>query len=211
MVMDPRPTDIRRRILPATILRNARGQALAEIAIVLPLLLMLFVGTLELGFVLYQGHLVRKIAREAGSLLSRQVTLEATSTAMQGAIDAVPHLGGFAGNATLILSVVQEGNAGTSNDGKPIIVRRVTVGSIGGGSILGDPPQSAFGPAPNYPALDPASNTALQTEPLPNGLTIGPADVLFVAEVYLDLREIAGGLWPFTAAFDDPLYANVIF
>lgn len=193
------------------ILGNARGQALAEVAIVLPILFVLLIGTLQLGFGIYQDHIVRKVAREAGSLISRQVTLQMTGDAIQGALDAVPHLGGFTGNATLILSVVQLGAAGTANEGVPIITRRVTLGSLGGASILGDPPQSAFGPAPNYPALAPGTNTALQTAPLPNGLTMTDADTLFVAELFVDRTDIVASLWPFTTAFSDPIYANAIF
>ena len=184
-----------------------RGQTLAEVAIVLPLLLTLCIGTLQLGFVLYQGHVVRKVAREAANLLSRQANFDATAAAIQ---TSLPHLGGFDPNAKLILSVVQLG-VGGANAGQPIIAQRLEVGSLGGNSIIGNPPSTAFGSGPNYPALDPNNNTSLLTGTLPNGLTVTAGDAIFVAELYINRRDIAQIAWPFAIAFDDHLYANAIF
>lgn len=186
---------------------GSRGQTLAEVAIVLPLLLTLCVGTLQLGYVLYQGHVVRKVAREAANLLSRQANFDATATAIQ---TSLPHLGGFDPNARLVLSVVQLG-VGGSNVGLPIITQRLEVGNLGGASIIGNPPSTAFGSGPNYPAIDPNNNTGLRTSALPNGLTVGAGDAIYVAELFIDRKDIAQITWPFAITFDETLYANAIF
>lgn len=186
---------------------NARGQSLAEVAIVLPLLMTLCIGTLQMGYVLYQGHVVRKVAREAANLLSRQANFDATASAIQ---TSLPHLGGFDPNAKLILSVVQLASGG-SNAGLPIISQRLEVGNLAGSSILGNPASSAFGSGPNYPALDPNNNTALRTGTLPNGLTVNAGDAFFVAELFIDRKDIASITWPFAITFDDSLYANAFF
>ncbi len=188
---------------------NARGQTLAEVGIVLPLLTILMVGTLQIGFLLYQGHVVRKVAREAANLLSRQVTLDTTGTTIQSW--GVPHLNGFDAHAKLILTVLQVANGG-SNAGSVIIAQRHTVGSLNANSILGNPAASAFASTANHPALDPNGNSGLlATNPLPNGLTLTAGDTIFVAELFIERQDIAPILWPVALTFPDTLYANAFF
>ena len=188
---------------------DQRGQTLAEIGMVIPLLMLLAVGTLQVGFVLYQGHVVHKVVREGANMLSRQVTLQATADAIQNY--GVPHLTSFNADARLVLSVVQLGNSG-SNAGQNIITQRIVVGGLAGTSILGNPSAGAFGGSPDYRALDPANNTALRTGTLPNGLgTLGASDTVFVAELFVDRKDIASLRWPFNIPFDDTLYANAFF
>ncbi len=198
-----------RRLSDPRPLRNQRGQTLAEIGLVLPLLFLLAIGTMQTGFVIYQAHVVRKVAREGANMLSRQVTLDATAAAIRDF--GVPHLGAFDSNAKLILSVVQVGTTG-SNAGLAIITQRHTVGSLAGNSILGNPPAAAFSNTVNHPAIDPANNTALRAvSPLPNNLTLTGAETIFVAELFIARRDIAPLLWPIVINFDNSLYANAFF
>jgi hypothetical protein len=186
-----------------------RGQVLAEVGFVLPLLTVLFVGTLQFGYVLYQGHVVHKVAREAANMLSRQVTLDATAAAIHDW--AVPHLGAFDGNAKLILSVLQVGTAG-SNAGTTIITQRYSVGNLTATSLVGNPPSSAYAGTANHPALDPAENAGIRaTSPLPNGLTLGASDTVFVAELFIDRKDIANIIWPVSIVFPDTLYGSAFF
>jgi hypothetical protein len=106
--------------------------------------------------------------------------------------------------------VVQLG-VGGSNLNHPIIAQRLEVGNLGGNSILGEPAGTAFGSGPNYPALDPNNNTSLQTLPLPNGLTLATGDAIYVAELFINRKDIAQITWPFAVTFDDHLYANAFF
>src|SRR5262249_19753571 len=103
-----------------------RGQTLAEVAITLPLLTLLLVGTLQVGWTFYQDHVLTKVAREAANMISRQVTLTETGTVIHD--NTTPYAGGsFDNNAKLILSVVQLGTAGANNN-LPIIMERYIVG-----------------------------------------------------------------------------------
>ncbi len=207
--MTPAPPSSLLRCLAARCRLNARGQTLAEVGIVLPLLTILMVGTLQVGFLLYQGHVVRKVAREAANLLSRQVTLDTTATTIQSW--GVPHLGGFDAHAKLILTVLQVANGGP-NAGNVIIAQRHTVGSLNANSILGNPAASAFASTANHPALAPNDNAALlATTPLPNGLTLAASDTIFVAELYIERKDIAPILWPVAITFPNTLYANAFF
>lgn len=188
---------------------NNRGQVLAEVGLVIPLLTIMFVGTLQFGYLLYQGHVVHKVAREAANMLSRQVTFDATGTAIHDW--AVPHLGAFDSNARLILTVLQVGTSG-SNAGATIISQRLTVGNLTASSVLGNPPAAAFASTANHPALDPAENSALRaTLPLPNGLTLNAADTIYVAELFIDRKDIAAITWPISITFSDTLYAKAFF
>lgn len=184
------------------------GQTLAEIGIVLPMLMIITVATFQVGYYLYQGHVVRKVAREAANMISRQVSLQQTADAIRDY--SIPYVGSFTGNAKLVLSVVQLGTSGT-NAGLNIITQQVTVGSLGGTSILGDPGAGAFGPAPNYRALDPAGNSALRTGALPNGLgTLAAAETIFIAELWVDRKDMATMVIP-GVNLDEVLYANSFF
>ncbi len=188
---------------------NDRGQVLAEVGLVLPLLTALFVGTLQFGFLLYQGHVVHKVAREAANMLSRQVTFDATGAAIHDW--AVPHLGAFDSNARIILTVLQVGTSG-SNAGRTIIAQRLTVGNLTASSVLGNPAGSAFASTANHPALDPAENLALRaTLPLPNGLTLNASDTIYVAELFIDRKDIATITWPISLTFSDTFSAKAFF
>jgi hypothetical protein len=186
---------------------NHRGQVLAEVGLVLPLLTMLLVGTLQFGYQLYQAHVVNKVAREAANMMSRQVTLDATGAAIHDW--GVPHLGAFDSNARLILTVLQVGTSG-SNANKTIITQRLVVGNLAGSSVLGNPPSGAFASTANHPALDPAENSALVAT-LPNGLTLTTSDTIFVAELFIDRRDIATITWPISITFSDTLYGRAFF
>jgi Flp pilus assembly protein TadG len=64
-------------------LRHADGQALVEFAVVLPLLLVLVLGVVEVGYALLDQHVVTKLSREGSNLISRDVTLQDAGAAMK--------------------------------------------------------------------------------------------------------------------------------
>ena len=55
--------------------RRRAGQTLAEVAIVLPLLLLMMFGLLELGWAIYQSNVIRGYVREASNIISRNGTI----------------------------------------------------------------------------------------------------------------------------------------
>jgi Flp pilus assembly protein TadG len=184
-----------------------RGQTLAEVGIALPLLTFMLVATLQTGWVLYQGHVVRKTAREAVNLISRQATLDQTETVVQG-MQVYPG-GAFNTHAKLILTVLARGTSGLNN-GQTIIIQRHSIGNVSGTSVVGNPAQGRFGPSPTYTALDQANDTTLQTGPLPNGLNVQPNQVVYVAELFTSRSDLASlGFW--NIAFPTTLHANAFF
>ncbi|MGH9379441.1 MAG: TadE/TadG family type IV pilus assembly protein [Thermoanaerobaculia bacterium] len=62
----------------------ARGQSLAELALVLPLLLVLVFGILEISRLLETRHTMSALTREGANLASRGTSLERALTATEG-------------------------------------------------------------------------------------------------------------------------------
>jgi hypothetical protein len=201
MIHDP-PSPCRR---PSTWAN--RGQTLAEVALALPLLIIMVVATFEVGFLLYQDHVVKKLAREGANLLSRAVSMADIETVIEG---AHPYPGGnFVDNGKLILSVVRLGTSGTNED-EPIITQRHVIGDAAGDSALGNVPAGSYTGAPNYNAVDPADDTSIRPSALPNGLTVSAGQSVFVAEIYTNRKDIAS-LAPFGITPPSTFYAITFF
>jgi len=111
--------------------RSEAGQALFELGITLPILVLLVFGIIELGYALLQNLVITGIAREGSNLISRQVSIgdaETALTAMSGAIR-------FDQDSAGILSVVKLGMSGANKD-QAIIVQRHRFGSFATTSVL---------------------------------------------------------------------------
>ena len=88
------------------------------------------------------------------------------------------------------MSVVKLGVGGANKD-VPIIVQRHSVGSFAGSSVLGDPPQSAYGVWPDYIAFDADNDASIRVSgTLPNGLTLTPGESVYVTEVFTQRTSI---------------------
>ena len=61
----------------------ASGQSLVEFAIILPLVLLIVLGVVEVGYALLDQHVVTKLTREGSNLISRDTTLQDAATAMR--------------------------------------------------------------------------------------------------------------------------------
>ncbi len=186
--------------------RRAAGQTLAEVAIVLPLLFLMMFGLLELGWAMYQSNVMRGYVREASNIISRNGTIEdaevgvIAAAAAGGPVDVGPE----SENSTLILSVITLASTG-DNAGRPVIIQRHAIGRLDEQSVLGDPPASAFGRAPDYNALDPADDGRLVAT-LPEGYTLPAGQSLFVTEIYTRRERIVD-----IGELPDVLYASAFF
>lgn len=160
---------------------SQRGQSLMEFAMILPLLLVLVLGVIEVGYALYEAHILAKLAREGSNLISRQTTLQqAQASIVAGASQPVA----FGAKGRLIFSVITTGTGG-ANLNKPIISQRLTLGTLSALSKLGDPPASSYGSAPEYTANNPDNDTAIRVSgPLPNGLVLNSGQFIYLTEVY---------------------------
>jgi TadE-like protein len=186
--------------------RRRAGQTLAEVAIVLPLLFLIIFGLVELGWAIYQSNVMRGYVREASNIISRNGTIEdaevgvIAAAAAGGPVD----VGSDTDSSKLILSVVTLASTG-DNRGQPVIIQRHAVGRLEERSVLGDPPASAFGNAPNYDALDPSDDSRLVAT-LPDGYTLQAGQSLFVTEIYTRRERIVD-----VGELPDVLYASAFF
>ena len=58
-------------MIPLRFLRDLRGNAGAEFALVLPILMLLLFGAIEIGRALHDFHVINESVRDAGRYLSR--------------------------------------------------------------------------------------------------------------------------------------------
>jgi len=160
---------------------SQHGQSVIEFAMIMPLLLVLVLGVIEVGYALYEAHILAKLAREGSNLISRQTTLQqAQGSIVAGASQPVA----FDAKGRLIFSVITTGTGGANLD-KPIISQRLVVGTLSAPSKVGDPPSSSYGMAPEYNAVNPDNDTAIRVNgPLPNGLVLSLGQFVYLTEVY---------------------------
>jgi hypothetical protein len=162
--------------------RPEAGQSLVEFALVLPFLIVIVLGVVELSYAMLDEHAVSSLSREGSNLISRDTTLQDATTAMQEM--STPPIDFNGGSSKVIFSVIRRvATVGASNYNHDILYRRCAYGSLGQASKLQTRGAGAFGPAPDYQALNSDNDTGLQLTNLPPGLlTLG--GTLYVAEVY---------------------------
>ena len=168
-----------------TRLRSARGQSLLEFAIVAPLLLLLALGVIEIGYALLDQHVVTKLTREGSNLISRDSTIQQAVTALTSMSTAPVN---FATRSKVIFSVIRNGaTVGTANFGRDIVYQRHEHGNLADASSrIRTQGTGSYRGAPDYEAVNPDTTTALRViaASLPDGLTLGPGDMVYVTEVY---------------------------
>ena len=186
--------------------RRRAGQTLAEVAIVLPILFMMIFGLLELGWAIYQSNVIRGYVREASNIISRNGTIEDAEAGVIAASAAggPVEVGPDSDSSTLIISVVTLASTGDNVD-QPVIIQRHAIGRLEKPSVLGDPPASAFGGAPDYNALHPSDDGRLMAT-LPDGYTLKAGQSLFVTEIYTRRERIID-----VGELPDVLYASAFF
>ena len=156
------------------------GQTLLEFALVVPLVLVMVLGVVEVGYALLDQHVVTKLTREGSNLISRDTSLADAATAM-GNMSSRP-VNFNDGSSKVILSVVKNvATVGASNYGKPILYQRYAYGSYSGSSVLNNS-GGAFGGAPDYEAVNSDNDTSLQITNAPATMAVG--DMLYVTEIY---------------------------
>ena len=148
---------------------------------VLPLVLILVLGVVEIGYALLHEHVVTKLAREGSNLISRDTSLLDAATAMQTMSSAPVN---FSSGSRLIFSVVKKGaTSGTSNFNKDILYQRYAYGTLAATSALSTVGSGSFGAAPDYQAVNSDNDTSLQVTNLPANL-LGPAGFVYVTEIF---------------------------
>jgi Flp pilus assembly protein TadG len=168
-------------------LRSSRGQSIIELSLVIPLLLIVVLGIVELSYALLQQHVVTRLSREGSNLISRDTSLQDAKTAMVTMSTAPVN---FNSNSTLIFSVVQcVATTGASNYNKDILFEQYQYGTLSAHSALATIGTGSFGGAPNYQAVNSDNDTSLQITNLPaNMLPLG--GMLYVTEMFTNYTPI---------------------
>ena len=175
---------------PAIALRqracSPRGQSLLEFGLVLPLVLVLALGVIEVSYALLDQHVVTKLTREGSNLISRDTSLLDAATALASMTTRPVN---FATGAKVIFSVIKNvQTAGAPNVNKNILYQRYVYGS------LSDPSAKStlktvttvggnLGASPEFQAPNSDNDTGLQITNLPAGLVVA-GGMLYVTEIY---------------------------
>lgn len=163
-------------------LSSDSGQSLLEFAIILPLVLVLVLGIIEVGYALLDQHVVTKLTREGSNLISRDTRLQDAVTAMKNMSSRPVNFDD--GSSKVIFSVIKKvATAGSSNYNQDVLYQRFEYGTLAVSSALRSRGTGSFGIAPDYQANNSDNDTNLQITNLPANLTI-PGGMLYVTEIY---------------------------
>ena len=163
-------------------LSSARGQTLVEMAVVLPILLTISLGVIDVSYALLHQHVISRITREGANLISRDVTLLDATTALK-TMSTTPV--DFTDGSELILSVIKKGSVvGTANYDKVVLYQRYTIGTLGVPSTLTTAGTGVFGPAPDFRAVNSDTDVNLRITNLPANVDISVGGLLYIAEVF---------------------------
>ena len=166
---------------PASIRRD-RGQSLVEMALVMPLALLIVLGLVEVGYALLDQQIVTKITREGSNLISRDTTLQAAGAAVTSMSSRPVN---FSTSSKMIFSVIKKGStSGTANYDQLVLYQRYEVGNGSGTSRLTTRGGGSFGAAPDYTAANSDSNSGLQITNLDPNLIAARGGMIYVTEVF---------------------------
>ena len=162
--------------------RSESGTSMIEFALMMPLICALALGVVEMGWGLLDAHVVTRLAREGSNLISRDTSLQAAASAMQG-MHARPV--DFDSGSKVIFSVIRNVDTiGAPNYGMPVLYQRYEYGSFAASSQLTIAGSGSFGPAPDYRRSTPNSNTGLQVTNLPPNVGTTLGGMTYVTEIY---------------------------
>jgi hypothetical protein len=165
-----------------SLLKDSRGQSVVEMAVVLPLLLIVVLGVIEVSYALLDQHVVTKMTREGSNLISRE-------TSLADAVNALKSMSGrpvnFNSNSKVIFSVVRRGSTtGTNNFDKDILYQRYEYGAIAGTSAIATRGAGSYGTGPEYEANNADGDSNLQVTTLPAGITLCTGGTLYITEIF---------------------------
>lgn len=164
-------------------IRDSKGQGLVEFAASLPLLLLLALGVVEVGYALLDHHVITKLAREGSNLISRDTSLQDAATAMRNLSSRPVNLDN---GSRLIFSVIKKGaTTGTANFDKEILYQRYEYGTLAGvTSAIRTKGSGSYRGAPDYEAINSDSNANLQIANMPVTLNLVRGGMMYITEIY---------------------------
>lgn len=111
-------------------MRDARGQAVAEFAMVLPLVLFIFLGMVEIGNALAVSHTLSRISREGANIASRGTSLD-TVVAVLATNGSDIRLSSRGGSIVSRVALQETGPRILSQASSPGLADRSRIGSVG--------------------------------------------------------------------------------
>jgi hypothetical protein len=168
---------------PPCVLTGSSGQSLVEFAMVLPLVLVIALGVVEVGWELLDSLVVTSLSREGSNLISRDTSLQDAGLALTS-MSSLPV--DFASGSKVIFSVVRKGaTVGTGNYNAMVLYQRYSFGSFAGpatSQVMST--GGTFRGAPDYSAMNPDTDTSLQVTGLPANLIVIPGATIYVTEIF---------------------------
>ena len=147
---------------PARLWRDRRGVAAVELALMLPLVLVLLLGTWEIGRAILLQTRIGAAAAQLDGLVTRESTL--TKAALDDLFAAAPVMTGsteLGANGVMVVTAVTGDDKGKGK----VAWQEYGAGSLKTGSRIGKPGGAAM---------------------LPDGMTITPGETLIVVEVFFN-------------------------
>jgi hypothetical protein len=188
--------------------RDERGQSIVEFAIILPLLLVVVLGVVEVSYGLLDQHVVTKLTREGSNLNSRETPLGDAATALASMSSGPVN---FGTRSRVIFSVIRKGSTtGTNNYNKDILYQRYEYGALAATSRLSTRGAGSYGTPPEYQAANADSDTRLQLTNLPPGLVVGSGSMVYVTEIFTR-HELITPFDRFGVRVPDVLYSIAFF
>jgi Flp pilus assembly protein TadG len=165
------------------VLTSSSGQSLVEFAIILPFVLVIALGVVEMGWALLDSLVVTSLSREGSNLISRDTSLQDAGTALTSMTSPPVD---FANGSSVIFSVVRMGaTTGSANFNALILYQRRQFGTFSGAATSQvNSAGGSFGGAPNYSAVNPDNDTSLQVTGLPANLIVVPGGTIYITEIF---------------------------
>ena len=164
-------------------LSSSRGQSVIEFALVMPVVVALVLGVIELGYALQDQHLITKLTREGSNLISRDTTVQDAATALR-AMSSLP-VNFDDGSSKIIFSVIKRGaTTGSNNYDRMVLYQRYEYGTFAGVSHITIAGAGSFGGPPDYAAANSDNNSGLQVTGLPPDLVSVKGGMIYVTEIF---------------------------
>ena len=164
------------------LLKDARGQSVVEFAMILPLLLVVVLGVIEVSYALLDQHVVTKLTREGSNLISRDTSLADAAAAMKSMSGRPVD---FSTHSKMIFSVVRRGaTTGTSNFNKDVLYQRYEYGALSASSKISTRGSGSYGAGPEYEAANADSDTNIQVTNLPSGIVLSTGGTIYITEIF---------------------------
>ena len=172
------------RLIDINRARRQRGVAMAELAVILPLVLVVLLGIIDIGRLIKTHQALNDLGREAANLVSRGASIEAAvaavTVAKNGPVDVKD-------NGLIIISTLQRHSAG---DARPWVMDQYRTGVVAGGaSRVGK--VNGVASVPNVEVLEP-------------GVTVMAVEVVHAFEPLFPIQAFGLDIFPevvYEAAF----------